>query len=64
MIKKVKRKAIPVTRCGGLQGYEILRIPYCLHSRLTDGGKVVSFTQRPRSTPQKYYLYASGTHFC
>jgi hypothetical protein len=29
-------------------------------NRLTDGSKVVSPTHRPRFTPQKYYLYASG----
>jgi hypothetical protein len=29
-----------------------------------DGGKVVSPTHRPRSTPQKHYFSASGTHFC
>jgi hypothetical protein len=40
----------------------MLKIPHCLDSRLTDGGKVVSPTHRPRLTSQKYYLYASGTH--
>jgi hypothetical protein len=33
-------------------------------SLLTDGGKVVSHTHRPRSAPQKHYFSASGTHFC
>jgi hypothetical protein len=42
----------------------MLRIPYCLDNRLTDGGKVVSPTQRPRSTPQKHYVSVYGTHFC
>jgi hypothetical protein len=42
----------------------MLRIPHCLDSLLTDGGKVVSPTLRPRSTPQKHYFSASGTHFC
>jgi hypothetical protein len=28
----------------------MLKIPQCLDSRLTDGGKVVSLTRRPRST--------------
>jgi hypothetical protein len=42
----------------------MLRIPQCLDSRFTDGGKVVSPTHRPHSTPQKHYLSASGTHFC
>jgi hypothetical protein len=31
----------------------MLRIPLCLDSRLTDGGKVVSLTHRPCSTPQE-----------
>jgi hypothetical protein len=42
----------------------MLRIPHCLDSRLTDGGKVVSPAYRPRSTPQKHYSTASGTHLC
>jgi hypothetical protein len=40
------------------------RIPYSLESRLTDGGKVVSLTHRPRSTHQKHYFSLSDTHFC
>jgi hypothetical protein len=42
----------------------MLKIPHCLDSRLTDGGKVVSPAHRPRSPPQKYYFSASGTHSC
>jgi hypothetical protein len=42
---------------------EMLRIPHCLDSRLTDGDKVVSLTHRPRSIPQNI-VSASGTHFC
>jgi hypothetical protein len=30
----------------------------------TDGGKVVSLTRRPCSTPQKHLFSASGTHSC
>jgi hypothetical protein len=60
---KVKNKAIPVTGRGGLQGCEMLRIPHCLDSRLTDGGKVVISTHRPRFTLQKHYFPASGTNF-
>jgi hypothetical protein len=41
----------------------MLRIPHCLDNRLTNGGKVVSPTHRLRFTPEKHYLYASGTHF-
>jgi hypothetical protein len=41
----------------------MLRMPHSLDSWLTDGGKVVTPTQRPRSTPQKHYVPASGTHF-
>jgi hypothetical protein len=32
--------------------------------RLTDDGKFVSPSHLPRSTPQKHYFSASGTHFC
>jgi hypothetical protein len=42
----------------------MLRIPHCPENRLTDGGKVVNPTHRPRSTLQRHYFSASGTHFC
>jgi hypothetical protein len=42
----------------------MLRIPQCPDSLLTDGGKSVSPTHRPRSPPQKHYFLASGTQFC
>jgi hypothetical protein len=42
----------------------MLRIPHCLDNRLTDGGKVISPTHRPRSTPQKHYFSTSSIHFC
>jgi hypothetical protein len=42
----------------------MLRIPHCLGSRLTDGGKVVSLTRRPLPTPQKHCFPSPGTHFC
>jgi hypothetical protein len=42
----------------------MVRIPQYLDNRLTDGGKVVSPTHRPLSTPEKRYLSASGTHLC
>jgi hypothetical protein len=35
-----------------------------LDNRLTEGGKVASPRHRQRSTPQKHYFSASGTHFC
>jgi hypothetical protein len=41
----------------------LLRTPYCLHNRLTDGGKIVSLTHRPRSSLQKHYFSASDTNF-
>jgi hypothetical protein len=53
-----------VTDRGGLYGCEMLRILHFLDNPLTDSGKVLSLTRRPRSTPQKYYFSASGTHFC
>jgi hypothetical protein len=36
---------------------EILRILHCLDNRLTDGGKVVSLTCRPRLTLRKIFWY-------
>jgi hypothetical protein len=53
----IKNQVIPVTDRGDLQGCETSRIRHCLDSRLTDGGKVVSFTHRPRRTPQKHVYY-------
>jgi hypothetical protein len=44
-----------------MQYNEMLRIPYCIDNRPTNGGKVVSPTHRPHFTPQKYYFSASGT---
>jgi hypothetical protein len=35
---------------------EMLRIPQCLDSRLTYGGKTVSHTHRPRFTVQKHFF--------
>jgi hypothetical protein len=44
---------------------EMLAIPHCLGSGLTDGGKVVSPMHQPHFTPLKhYYFYVSDTHFC
>jgi hypothetical protein len=37
---------------GVLQGWEMLRFSHCLDNRLTDGGKVVSLRNRPRSANQ------------
>jgi hypothetical protein len=42
----------------------MLKSTHCLDNRLTDFGKVVSLTHKPRSTPRKHYFSASGTHFC
>jgi hypothetical protein len=36
----------------------------CPDNQLTDGGKVVSPTQRPHFTSHKHYFSVSGTHFC
>jgi hypothetical protein len=35
-----------------------------LDNRLTNDGKVVGPTHRPRSTPHKHYFSASDNHFC
>jgi hypothetical protein len=40
--------AIPKTGRGVLYGCEMLRIPHCLDSRLTVGGKVISLPLLPR----------------
>jgi hypothetical protein len=42
----------------------MLRILPSLDSPLTDGGKVVSHTHQPLSTPKKHYFSVSDTHFC
>jgi hypothetical protein len=52
-----KNKAVPLSDPGGPQGCEMLRILYCLDSRLTDGGGVVRLMHRPRFTPQAYSWY-------
>jgi hypothetical protein len=36
-----------------LVGWEMVRIPHCLDSRLTDDGKLDNLTHQPRSAPQK-----------
>jgi hypothetical protein len=55
-----KGKAIPVTGRGDPWGCEMLRFPYLLDSRLTDGREVVSLTHQPLFNPKKI----PGTHFC
>jgi hypothetical protein len=54
-----KSRAIPVTSCEGLLGCEMLRIPYCLDNELIDGSDIVRLTNRPLSTPQKYFSFLS-----
>jgi hypothetical protein len=39
---------------GGYYGCEMLRIPLCLDSKLTDGSEFVSLMFQLLSTPQKY----------
>jgi hypothetical protein len=46
-----RRKAIPAAGYGGLWDCEMLRIPHCPDTRLTDGDEVVRITRRQRSTP-------------
>jgi hypothetical protein len=51
--KKILRNiSIHVTGRGVLLGFQILTIPICLGSRLTDGGECVSPTHGPPSAPQ------------
>jgi hypothetical protein len=57
--------AIPITGCGGLEGCQILRIPYCLDNRLADGSEVVSLTHGPCCFPRNFFFISVfGTHFC
>lgn len=48
-VSKVKRysKAILLTVCGGLQGFETSRLQYFLENGLTNGGEFVSIRRRP-----------------
>jgi hypothetical protein len=39
--EEVKKKTIPLTGLGVLQGCEMLRILHCLDKRLTNGGKII-----------------------
>jgi hypothetical protein len=41
----------------------MLRIPHCLESRLTDGGKVSALLTGRALLPRNYFS-ASDTHFC
>jgi hypothetical protein len=45
--KRYKNEAVPVTGLGGRKIVRCQGSPYCLDSRLTDGGEVVSLTLRP-----------------
>jgi hypothetical protein len=56
---KIKGKAISVTDHGGSYGCETPRLPHFLDNRLTDGGKVVSFTRRLPSTPAIFLVLIS-----
>jgi hypothetical protein len=46
----VNSKAIPVTGCGGLWGFEMLRIPHCLDSRLTVNCEILATCSSTYST--------------
>jgi hypothetical protein len=41
----------------------MLRIPHSVGNQLTDGAKAVSYTHRPRCTPQKHFSVSSA-RFC
>jgi hypothetical protein len=40
----------------------MVRIPHCLDNRFIDGGKVVSLTHPPHSTPQEHYYFQATTN--
>jgi len=54
-----KGKAFPLQAWSGSEGSRNLRSPDYM-TKTQDGGKVVSFTQRPPLPPDN----AHGTHFC
>jgi hypothetical protein len=58
--RPLKNKANPVAGREGLWGCDMSRIPHSRDNRLIDGGKIVSPTQQPRSTPQKHYISVRG----
>jgi uncharacterized UBP type Zn finger protein len=65
VLKKYEKKVkLSQQQAMDEQGCEMLRIPHCLDNQLTDGGNIVSPTHRPRSTTQKHYFSATGTHVC
>jgi hypothetical protein len=51
--------AISITGHGDLRGCEVLRIPHCLHSRLTNGGKVAILTGWPSIYYPETFLFLS-----
>jgi hypothetical protein len=63
---KLRKSKVKLSPYQVVEAYriEMLRIAHCLDNRLTDCGKFVSLTHRPRFTPQKHFFYSSGTHFC
>jgi hypothetical protein len=63
-VKKSKSKVMSLTGRVGIEDCEMLRIPHYLDNQLSDCGKFVSFTHRPRSTLQKKDFSAVDTHFC
>jgi hypothetical protein len=54
----VKRKAIPVTGRGGLQGPEMSRIPHRLENRLSYDGEVMGLMRPPSFTPEISFSYS------
>jgi hypothetical protein len=54
----MKGKDITVTGREGPQRCETSRLPQYLDNQLTDGGKVVSLTRRPRFTPLEDSWYS------
>jgi hypothetical protein len=49
-------KAVPIIGCEGLYCCEMLRIPHCLDSRLSDGDKF-QLRERPRSIPHENFYF-------
>jgi hypothetical protein len=52
----LKAKAVPERVCAGKLVCEMTRIPHFSHNRVAGGSEIISFTGRPRFTPQKHLL--------
>jgi hypothetical protein len=59
MLEDLRIKDILVAARGGPWGCEMLRVPYFLDNRLTDGGEVMSLMRWPPFTPRRFLVFIS-----